>query len=139
MRLGVLAAGAALSAGLLFSAAHAAVTQDNFPPKTTADLVALCSAQKDDQLVTAAVNYCHGFAEGAVDIALSYSAVGPQAHRPFCLPSPAPTHDQAVADFAAWANGDPKRLDQPAVVGLIGFLIYRYPCPHAAAAHGKKK
>jgi len=140
MRLGVLAAGAALSAGLLLPAARAAVTQDNFPPKTTADLVALCTAQKDDPLATAALNYCHGFAEGAVEIVLSYSAVGPQSHRPFCLPSPAPSHDQAVSDFAAWANADPKRLDQPAAVGLIGYLIDHYPCPHPAVAHhGKKK
>jgi len=140
MRLGVLAAGAALSAGLLLPAARAAVTQDNFPPKTTADLVALCTAQKDDPLATAALNYCHGFAEGAVEIALSYSAVGPQSHRPFFLPSPAPSHDQATSDFAAWANADPKRLDQPAAVGLVSYLIDHYPCPHPAAAHhGKKK
>jgi hypothetical protein len=135
-----LAASAALSAGLVLPAARAAVTQDNFPPKTTADLVALCSAQKDDPLATAALNYCHGFAEGAVEIALSYSAVGPQSHRPFCLPSPAPSHDQAVSDFSTWANGDPKRLAQPAAVGLISFLIDHYPCPHRAAVHhGHKK
>jgi len=140
MRLAVLAAGTALTVGLLLPAAHAAVTQDNFPPKTTADLVALCTAQKADPLATAAVNYCHGFAEGAVEIALSYAAVGPQSHRPFCLPSPAPSHDQAVSDFSTWANADPKRLEQPAAVGLISFLIDHYPCPRPAAVqHGKKK
>ena len=138
MKLGVLAACAALSADLACSAAHAAVTQSNFPPRTTADLVALCSAQKTDPLYAAAVNYCQGFADGAVEVALSYSAVGPQSHRPFCLPSPPPTLDQATSDFASWANSDPARLDRPALVGLIGFLIDRYPCPHEVTAQRGK-
>ena len=135
MRLGVLAAcAAALSSGPVCSASHAAVTQSSFPPKTTADLVALCSAQKSDPLYAAAVNYCQGFFEGAVEVALSYSAVGPQSHRPFCLPSPPPTLDQATSDFASWANGDAARLDRPALIGLIGYLIERYPCPREATA-----
>ena len=77
-------------------------------------------------------NFCQGFAEGAVEIALSYSAAGPQSHRPFCLPAPPPTLDQAASDFATWANSDPARLQKPAAVGLITYLISRYPCPHEA-------
>jgi hypothetical protein len=57
MKLDAFVAGAALSVGLLSFAARAAVTAGNFPAKTTADLVALCSAQKEDPLLTAAVNY----------------------------------------------------------------------------------
>lgn len=103
-----------------------------FPPKSTADLVALCTAQQNDPLEAAAVNFCQGFAEGAVEIALSYSAVSPPSRRPFCLPTPPPSLDQAASDFASWAGSDPARLQQPAVVGLINYLIERYPCPHEA-------
>lgn len=139
MRLAVIAGGLSLSAVLAFSAASAAVTQDNFPAKSTGDLVALCTAAKDDPLATAALNYCQGFAEGAVEIALSYSAAGPQSRRPFCLPSPPPTLDQAAADFASWANSDPQRLQQQAIAGLVSYLIDRFPCPHpVAATRGKK-
>ena len=137
MRLGVLAAGAALFSGLASSAASAAITQDNFPPKNTADLVALCSAQRSDPLFAAAINYCQGFVEGAVETALSYAAVGLQSHRPFCLPSPPPALDQAVSDFASWATSDPTRLDQPALVGLISYLIDRHPCHQAVTQRGK--
>jgi hypothetical protein len=139
MRYGVLAAGALLLAALAFSSVQAAVTRDNFPPKSTADLVSLCTAQQSDPLVTAAVNYCQGFVEGAVEIALSYSAVGPQSHRPFCLPTPPPTLDQAAGDFASWASSDPTRLSQPAVVGLVKYLIDRYPCPHDASAQPRQQ
>ena len=52
---------------------QAAVTRDQFPPKTTGDLVALCTATKDDPLMTPAVNFCNGFAEGAVEMALCFS------------------------------------------------------------------
>ena len=40
--------------------------------------------------------------------------------------------DQAAGDFASWANSDPSRLQKPAIVGLITYLIDRYPCPHEA-------
>jgi hypothetical protein len=119
-----------MACGLTLSTADAGVTQDNFPPKTTADLVALCTAQQQDPLAPAAVNFCQGFAEGAVEIVLSYSAAGPRAHRPFCLPAPSPSLDQAAKDFASWAGSDPSRLQKPAAVGLISYLIDRYPCPH---------
>ncbi len=133
MRRRVLIVGAAMAYGLALSTANAVVSQDNFPPKTTADLVALCTAQQQDPMAAAALNFCQGFAEGAVEIALSYSAAGAQSHRPFCLPTPAPTLDQAASDFASWAGSDPSRLQKPAVVGLMTYLIDRYPCPHEVA------
>jgi hypothetical protein len=137
MKLAVLAAGAALFSGLACSAAPAAITQENFPPKITADLVALCTAQKNDPLFAAAINYCQGFVEGVVETALSYAAVGLQSHRPFCLPSPPPALDQAASDFASWATSDPTRLDQPALVGLIKYLIDSYPCHQAVTQRVK--
>jgi hypothetical protein len=71
MRYGVLAAGVLLPGVLVFSGLRAAVTRDEFPPKSTADLVSLCTVQQSDPLATAAINYCQGFVEGAVEIALS--------------------------------------------------------------------
>jgi len=119
------------------TAARAAVTRDQFPPRTTGDLIALCSTGKDDPLMTAAVNFCQGFAEGAVEVALGYAAVARKDRQPFCLPTPRPSHDEALAQFTAWANADAKRLDETPVVGLMRFLIHQYPCPHPATArHG---
>jgi hypothetical protein len=120
-------------------AAQAAVTRDQFPPRTTGDLISLCSAGKDDPLMTAAVNFCQGFAEGAVEMALSYAAMARQDRQPFCLPTPRPTHDQALAQLVSWANADPKRLDDTPVVGLIKFLIHQYPCPHPTTGHPANK
>jgi Rap1a immunity proteins len=118
------------------SAANAAVTRDQFPPRTTGDLIALCSAAQDDPLMTASVNFCQGFAEGVVELALGYEAVVRQGQQPFCLPMPRPSHNEALAKFVAWANAEPKRLDSPPVIGLVRFLINQYPCPRSTTKRG---
>ena len=105
-----------------------AVTTDNFPPKSTADLVALCSADKNDPLGTAALNYCHGFAEGAVSVQIEHEAAS-RLPRLFCMPKPQPTHDEAVAAFVAWANARPTHATEPPADGLFHFLADTYPCP----------
>jgi hypothetical protein len=118
---------------------QAAVSQDQFPPKTTGDLIALCGAIKDDPLMTAAVNFCNGFAEGAVEFALGYESVARKDRQPFCLPTPRPSHNEAVAQFTTWANADPKRLEEPPIIGLVRFLAQQYPCRHPATTRPVKK
>ncbi|MGH7153011.1 MAG: Rap1a/Tai family immunity protein [Acetobacteraceae bacterium] len=134
MRLALFALAGAITCGVAGGGAQAAVSRDQFPPKTTADLIALCTAPASDPLMTAAVNFCQGFAEGAVQVALAYEAVTNKGREPFCLPSPRPTHDEARSQFVAWANAEPNRLNEPAMVGLLQFLVDQYPCPHPAAA-----
>ena len=55
-------------------AARAAVTESEFPPKTVRQLVDIGTDGKDDPMMTAAVNYCHGFAEGAVIVETAHEA-----------------------------------------------------------------
>lgn len=119
--------------------AQAAVTRDQFPPRTTGELLALCSAGKDDPLMTAAVNFCQGFTEGAVEVALGYEATARRGREPFCLPTPKPTHDEALTQFEAWANAEPKRLDEPPAVGLVRFLVNQYPCPRPGMTRSNAK
>lgn len=115
--------------------ARAAVTDSQFPPKTVADLIAICSAGKDDPRMTAAVNYCSGFVEGSVIVEMAH-AKQRGARALFCLPNPPPETDAELAAFTKWANQDPKRLQQPAIDGMFVYLGTQYPCAPAAA---KKK
>jgi hypothetical protein len=46
--------------------APAAVTDAQFPPNNVRDLIAICAPAPDDPRMTASVNFCHGFVEGAV-------------------------------------------------------------------------
>ncbi|MDR3539266.1 MAG: Rap1a/Tai family immunity protein [Acetobacteraceae bacterium] len=116
---------------LTVGAARAAVTEAEFPPKTVGQLVALCTAAKDDPMMTASVNYCHGFAEGAVIVETAHAAQR-GGRKLFCLPNPPPASDAELAGFVSWANATPARLEQPAVDGMFLYLATKYPC-------GKKK
>ena len=75
------------AAALAFLAPFAAdaATEANFGPATTADLVELCTAAPDTAMGTAAVNFCEGFAQGAVVVEMQNMAAfrGP---KPFCMP-----------------------------------------------------
>jgi hypothetical protein len=78
-----------VAVGLVFLApcvSHAA-TEANFGARTTGDLVELCTATPDNAIGTAAVNFCEGFAQGAVSVEMQNQAAfrGPKL---FCLPNP---------------------------------------------------
>jgi hypothetical protein len=83
--------------------------------------------------MTAAVNFCNGFAEGVVELSLGYDTISRKDRHAFCLPTPKPSHNDAVAQLAIWANAEPKRLDEPAAVGLVRFLVHQYPCSRGAS------
>ena len=113
---------------LLASGASRAATEANFGANTTGDLVELCTATPDNPIGTAAVNFCEGFAQGAVLVEMQNQAAfrGPKL---FCMPNPPPSRNQAVNDFVNWARSSPDRLAQSSTVGLFRFLSERYPCP----------
>jgi hypothetical protein len=125
----VLSLAAAALLVLSLPAAAGAVTADNFPPRTTRDLLALCSAGANDPLATAAINFCHGFAQGAVAVQLENDAAERMSQHLFCLPSPRPAFQQAVQMFNAWATAHPANLDGPPADGFFQFLRDTYPCP----------
>ena len=133
IRLFNLACAIAVFGAVTPAAADATVNRDQFPPRSTRDLIELCSAGNDDPMMHVAHSFCRGFADGAVGVALSYEAVTRADRQPFCLPTPRPSYDDALARFVTWANADPNRMTEPAVLGLMRFLIYQYPCPHASA------
>ena len=124
----------ALGAGLIVigaAAATAAVSESQFPPHTVADLIAICAPANDDPLMTAAVNFCHGYAEGAVDVEEAHEAQR-GARKLFCLPTPRPPRGSELASFIAWANARPARRDMPAIDGMFIYLAGKYPCPATA-------
>lgn len=106
--------------------AQAAVTEEHFQVRTAADLVALCSAEESDQLMTPAVVFCHGFAVGVYQTLLDQQAAMPA--RLFCVPNPAPTRTEAIAAFVTWAKTSPTVLSQGAPDAILGYLSQRFPC-----------
>ena len=118
-------------AGALVSLApcvsHAA-TDANFAARTTGDLVELCAATPDSTIGTAAVNFCDGYAQGAVSVEMQNLAAFRGA-KLFCMPNPPSSRNEALREFVKWARASPDRLAQPPADGLFRFLGERYPCP----------
>jgi len=113
------------------TAVSAAVMESEFPPRTVRDLIAICAPEPSDPMMTAAVNFCHGYAEGAVDVEEAHEAQR-GARKLFCLPTPPPPRGSELTSFITWANEQPARLDMPAIDGMFIYLAGKYPCPAEA-------
>ena len=91
--------------------------------RTAGDLAALCGADPTLAGADAKINFCHGFAQGAVDDRLRVAE-----KKPFCFPSPTPSRAQTMREFVGWVRSSPSNRDMPVLDGLFRFLGDRFPC-----------
>jgi hypothetical protein len=92
--------------------------------RTAGDLAALCGADPSSPGADAKINYCHGFAQGAVDDRLRVAA----DKKPFCFPNPSPPRSTTMNEFVSWVRSTPANRDMPVLDGLFKFLGERFPC-----------
>jgi len=90
--------------------------------RTAGELADLCGANPREPQGDARINFCHGFAQGAVDVAMRAEK------KPFCFPTPSPSRSATLGEFAAWVRANPSHRSEPAVDGLFHFLAERFPC-----------
>jgi hypothetical protein len=126
IRLGWLLAGPLLLGGAV-GAANAAVTEDQFQLRDTSDFVALCTASAGDQLMTAAANFCQGFAVGVYRTLQDEQTAMPR--RLFCPPQTTPpSRNEAIAHFVQWVQTRPSLMQGRAEDSILAYLQYRFPC-----------
>lgn len=92
--------------------------------RTAGDLAALCATDPTSSGADAKINFCHGFAQGAIDDRMHVAA----DKKSFCLPSPTPTRTATMHLFVDWVRATPSNRDLPVLDGLFRFLEERYPC-----------
>jgi hypothetical protein len=92
--------------------------------RTAGDLADLCAANPKDAQGDAKINFCHGFAQGAITVELRRS----EGKKPFCIPSPAPNRTTTMNEFVGWVRSMPDHKGVPAADGLFQFLGGRFPC-----------
>ena len=120
-------AAAALTALALHAApARAAVVEDNFNLRNTADLVALCSAGPEDSMFSAAKHFCHGFGVGAYQVLEQEQAAA--RRRTICMPKTGVTRNDAVAKFVTWAQAKPANMEMIPADAVFAFLSQTDPC-----------
>jgi hypothetical protein len=92
--------------------------------RTAGDLAELCAANPKDPARDAKINFCHGFAQGAITVELRHT----EGRKPFCFPNPPPTRTATMNEFVDWVRALPEHRTPPAVDGLFQFLGERFPC-----------
>jgi hypothetical protein len=92
--------------------------------RTAGELADLCGVAPKETAADAKINYCHGFAQGVIDM----ERKRPGDTKPFCIPTPSPSRSATMTEFAAWVRSIPDRRGMPATDGLLKFMAERFPC-----------
>jgi len=112
---------------LLLPGLATAVTEKDFEAHTARQFVGLCTVSPDDPLYHQAINFCHGYFEGAYQY---YEAItsGPKGIKFVCVPDPLPTRNDAIGWFVEWAESNPQHMDERPVEAQFRFLMEKWPC-----------
>jgi hypothetical protein len=117
---------AVLASGVAIAGAQAAPPPPplNLSTDTAGELADLCVAPPLKPGADAKVNFCRGFAQGA--IAVERARGGDK--KLFCFPTPGPSRTKTMSQFAAWVKASPDRRATPSTEALFKFLGEQYPC-----------
>src|SRR5579862_300853 len=90
---------ASLATGLVSAGAWAA---QKLPihTNTAGDLAEICGATPHSAGADEKINFCHGFAQGAIAVELSHAG----DKKPFCFPSPTPSREETMNQFVNWVR-----------------------------------
>src|SRR5665213_2274116 len=72
--------------------------------RTAGDLAEICTANPREPGGPARLNYCSGFAQGAVDVELRHAG----GTKPFCI-APGTKREVTLHEFAGWVRAVPSR------------------------------
>ena len=110
----------------LSASVTAATSPDDFVLKSTEDFVNVCQTSPEEDLYTAAIHFCHGYAVGTFQYYQTLAAQG--GGELVCLPDPRPTRSEALDQFMTWTKSHPQYMSQPAAETIMRFLIEKYGC-----------
>ena len=118
-----LLATAILASGMAVASAQAA-QPITIRTNTAGELADTCGVNPREPGADARLNFCRGFAQGAIDVELSHAG----DKKPFCFPRPSPTRAETMSQFVNWVRAMPDRRSIPSSEGLFRFLAERFPC-----------
>jgi hypothetical protein len=118
-----------LFATMLVPTLVGAVTEADFEAKTTQNLLNLCTAPPSDPRYREAIHFCHGYLVGAYHYHVAQTD-GEGSTPLVCFPTPAPSRNEAIRLFLAWAQAHPQYLHEPPVETEFRFLTAQWPCQH---------
>jgi hypothetical protein len=103
-------------------AAPAVAAEPGFAVRTVGDLANVCTGGPGGAEKVAAINFCHGYAQGVLSLMRDHEA------KSICLPDHPPSRTQTLAEFVTWSKAKEERAGSPAARGLETFFKERFPC-----------
>ena len=104
-----------------------AATSQTRHVETTADLVELCSVSVGDPLYDAAMGFCLGYIDAAIDYHAALTA-GPK-YDPIACPENTVTREEVVVVLMEWSNRNTQHLNnETPVVGVMRASAEKWPC-----------
>lgn len=88
------------------------------------ELADLCAPNPREPGADAKINFCHGFAQGALDASRRRA----EEAKKFCFPPNPPSRSVVMGEFVNWVRSLPAHRSQSAVDGLFNFFGERFPC-----------
>ena len=114
-------------AALMVSAQSLAGALQDHKVITTEDLVELCSVSADDPLYHAAMGFCLGYIDAAIDYHAALTA-GPK-YDPVACPDTEVTREQVMGVLVDWSKGNAQYLEIEAPVhGVMRAVAGKWPC-----------
>lgn len=94
---------------------------------TTGELIELCSVSADDPSYAAAMGFCLGYIDAALDYHAALTA-GKKFHAIVC-PDPEITREEVVAVFLNWSASNPRQVGTGLPVEDVMRALYeKWPC-----------
>jgi len=114
-------------AAIVISTHALAVMPESQDVATTAALIELCNVSADDPAYPAAMGYCLGYIDAALDYHAALTA-GPN-NDPIICPDSTVTREEVVAVVVEWSRGNAQHLNNEAPVeGVMRALVEKWPC-----------
>jgi len=94
---------------------------------TTEDLIELCSVSADDPVYPAAMGFCLGYIDAAMDYHAALTA-GPK-YGPIACPETTITREEVVVVLTDWSKRNAQHLSSESpVVGVMRASAEKWPC-----------
>lgn len=104
-----------------------AATPQSRHVETTSDLIELCGMSAGDPYYAAAMGFCLGYIDAAMDYHAALTA-GPK-YDPIACPETAVTREQVVAVLMDWSKRNAQHLNsETPVVGVMRASAEKWPC-----------
>jgi hypothetical protein len=115
-----------LSAALILAAAPAFAQQQGqvLHARTASELAELCNTKVTDAPSAARMNFCLGYAQATLDAEVKQTG----GKRSYCIPSPSPSRQSTMGEFAGWVRATPANAGMNSQEALMKFMAQRFPC-----------